>query len=120
MDELLTAMKHVIARTVEEVIIHTHTHTHTHTQEHTLTNTHSHVLSHAQLALQVCGNTVVPNLLIGHGHLDRWVTLFQSLLARNDGMATAVAAIRTLIAYVAMTCFPMLAQCIPLLAAIGH
>eukprot|EP00038_Savillea_parva_P030630 m.79125 g.79125 ORF g.79125 m.79125 type:complete len:535 (-) comp9267_c2_seq2:47-1651(-) len=66
MSELLTAMKHVIARTVEEV----------------------------------CGNTVVPELLIGHRDLDQWVVKFFDLLSSNDGMATAVAAIKTLIAYI--------------------
>jgi len=66
MDELLEGMKHVIARTVEEV----------------------------------CGNLVVPDLLIGHGHLDRWVDKFFTLLSANEGTATAVAAIMTLIAYI--------------------
>lgn len=47
MEELLSAMKHVIARTVEEV----------------------------------CGNTVVPDLLIGHGHLDQWVVKFTDLVS---------------------------------------
>jgi hypothetical protein len=47
MAELLTAMKHVIARAVEEV----------------------------------CGNMVVPNLLIGHGHLDQWVVKFTDLVS---------------------------------------